>query len=66
MFCVGSLIEPHVILTPASCVYAERYKFEVFAGAHKFLQELGSGRPVVHMCVHRGTTLLLLFEFIID
>ncbi|XP_026321350.1 kallikrein-1-like [Hyposmocoma kahamanoa] len=54
MFCVGSLIEPHVILTPASCVFAEKFKFEVYAGSHHFLQEFGNPRSVVHICLHRG------------
>ncbi|CAH2092952.1 unnamed protein product [Euphydryas editha] len=32
LFCVGALIEAHVAITPASCVFGERYKFQIFAG----------------------------------
>ncbi|KOB72588.1 putative tryptase 5 [Operophtera brumata] len=29
MFCVGTLIEAHVVLTPASCVFGEKHKFNL-------------------------------------
>ncbi|XP_069361082.1 uncharacterized protein [Maniola hyperantus] len=54
LFCVGALIEAHVVLTPAICVFGERSKFELFAGTHRFLQNSGTGRIVQHMCIHRG------------
>ncbi|XP_037293249.1 kallikrein 1-related peptidase b27 isoform X2 [Manduca sexta] len=54
MFCVGALIESHVVLTPASCVFGERYKFDVYAGSHKFLENAGITRQVHHFCIHRG------------
>ncbi|XP_045774566.1 uncharacterized protein LOC123873652 [Maniola jurtina] len=54
LFCVGTLIEAHVVLTPAICVFGERYKFEIFAGTHRFLENSGTGRIVQHLCIHRG------------
>ncbi|XP_072944858.1 azurocidin-like [Epargyreus clarus] len=54
MFCTGALIEAHIVLTPASCVFGERYKFNVFAGTHKFLEHAGNSRVVQHLCIHRG------------
>ncbi|XP_050682319.1 uncharacterized protein LOC126977511 [Leptidea sinapis] len=54
IFCVGALLEAHVVLTPAICVYGERYKFHVFAGTHKFIDGPGISRQVNHLCVHRG------------
>ncbi|VVD01182.1 unnamed protein product [Leptidea sinapis] len=53
IFCVGALLEAHVVLTPAICVYGERYKFHVFAGTHKFIDGPGISRQVNHLCVHR-------------
>lgn len=54
MFCMGVLIEAHVVLTPASCVHGERYKFNVLAGTHMFIENVGTFRTVHHLCVHRG------------
>ncbi|XP_059052548.1 uncharacterized protein LOC131847101 [Achroia grisella] len=54
MFCVGALIEAHVVLTPASCVFGERYKFDVIGGTHNFLEFAGVNRLVHHLCIHRG------------
>ncbi|XP_028168664.1 transmembrane protease serine 6-like isoform X2 [Ostrinia furnacalis] len=54
MFCMGTLIEAHVVLTPAICVFGERYKFEVYGGTHKFLEHAGISRTVQHLCIHKG------------
>ncbi|CAH2092951.1 unnamed protein product [Euphydryas editha] len=54
LFCVGALIEAHVAITPASCVFGERYKFQIFAGTHRFLENTGTGRMVQHLCIHKG------------
>lgn len=54
MFCMGVLIEAHVVLTPASCVHGERFKFNVVGGTHKFLEHAGIVRAVQHLCIHRG------------
>lgn len=54
MFCMGTLIEAHVILTAASCVYGERYRFDVIAGTHRFLEFTGVSRTVHHLCIHKG------------
>ncbi|KAJ8712343.1 hypothetical protein PYW07_005185 [Mythimna separata] len=54
MFCLGVVIEAHVVLTPASCVHGERYKFNVIGGTHEFLENTGISRLVDHLCVHRG------------
>nr|XP_026495771.1 uncharacterized protein LOC113400430 [Vanessa tameamea] len=54
LFCVGALIEAHVVLTPAICVFGERYKFKIFAGTHRFLENTGTGRVVQHLCIHKG------------
>ncbi|XP_075980565.1 uncharacterized protein LOC142979510 [Anticarsia gemmatalis] len=54
MFCLGALIEAHVVLTPASCVYGERYKFDVIGGTHRFLENTGIARRVHHFCIHKG------------
>lgn len=54
MFCVGALIEAHVVLTPATCVFGERFKFDVFAGTHRFEEKTGVSRQVHHLCVHKG------------
>lgn len=54
IFCMGTLIEPHVILTPAICVFGERFKFDVYGGTHKFQAHAGIGRTVHHLCMHRG------------
>ncbi|KAJ8715079.1 hypothetical protein PYW08_005060 [Mythimna loreyi] len=54
MFCMGVVIEAHVVLTPASCVNGERYKFHIVAGTHMFLENAGITRLVDHLCVHRG------------
>ncbi|XP_049880556.1 uncharacterized protein LOC126377011 isoform X5 [Pectinophora gossypiella] len=62
MFCVGSLIEAHVVLAPASCVYGETHKFEVFGGTHQFLEHSGIGRLVEHLGIHRGYNDTLRWE----
>lgn len=54
MFCTGVIIEPHVVLTPASCVFGEKYKFEIFAGTHEFLENSGARRMVNNICMHKG------------
>ncbi|KAI5642129.1 trypsin domain-containing protein [Phthorimaea operculella] len=54
LFCTGALIEAHVVLTAASCVYGERYRFEVFGGTHLFLEGPGVSRKAEHMAVHKG------------
>ncbi|CAG4942460.1 unnamed protein product [Parnassius apollo] len=54
MFCTGVIIEAHVVLTPASCVFGEKYKFDIYAGSHKFLENIGITRRVEHVCIHRG------------
>ncbi|CAK1586990.1 unnamed protein product [Parnassius mnemosyne] len=54
MFCAGVLLEAHVVLTPASCVVGEKYKFELYAGTHKFLENTGVSRQVHHICLHKG------------
>ncbi|XP_026726349.1 uncharacterized protein LOC113492845 isoform X2 [Trichoplusia ni] len=54
MFCMGVLIEAHVVLTPATCVIGERYKFNVVGGTHKFLENAGVSRGVHHLCIHKG------------
>ncbi|PZC78904.1 hypothetical protein B5X24_HaOG217098 [Helicoverpa armigera] len=54
MFCVGVLIEAHVVLTPATCVHGEKYKFPVVAGTHRFLENAGISRTVEHLCIHKG------------
>lgn len=54
MFCMGVLIEAHVVLTPATCVFGERYKFNVVGGTHKFLEDSGVSRSVQHLCIHKG------------
>lgn len=64
MFCVGALIEAHVVLTPASCVFGERYKFEVYGGTHKFLEHAGISRVVQHLCIHRGKFNVGLFIYL--
>lgn len=48
------MIEPHVVLTPAVCVFGERYRFDVHAGTHQFLEHAGISRNVQHLCIHRG------------
>ncbi|XP_073961903.1 uncharacterized protein isoform X2 [Choristoneura fumiferana] len=54
LFCAGALVEPHVVVTPASCVVGENYKFTVSGGTHKFLEYMGAKRLVENLCVHRG------------
>ncbi|CAG9564692.1 unnamed protein product [Danaus chrysippus] len=54
MFCLGAIIESHVVLTPAICVYGETYKFKIFAGTHSFVENSGIGRQVQHLCIHKG------------
>ncbi|CAF4879301.1 unnamed protein product [Pieris macdunnoughi] len=54
LFCVGALIEPHVVLTPAICVFGEKYKFFVYAGTHRFMEGVGISRQVQHLCIHKG------------
>ncbi|XP_021207400.1 uncharacterized protein LOC101736819 [Bombyx mori] len=54
MFCIGSLIETNVVLTPASCVFGERYKFDVHAGTHNFIENTGISREAEHVCLHKG------------
>ncbi|KAL4709064.1 hypothetical protein ACJJTC_005925 [Scirpophaga incertulas] len=54
LFCVGTLIEAHVVLTPAVCVHGELRKFPVFAGTHKFIGNSGSSRQAEHICIHKG------------
>ncbi|XP_068617925.1 azurocidin-like isoform X2 [Battus philenor] len=54
MFCVGIIIEANVVLTPASCVFGEKYKFEIFAGTHLFLENTGISRIVNNICMHKG------------
>ncbi|XP_045500551.1 uncharacterized protein LOC123698000 [Colias croceus] len=54
LFCVGALIEPHVVLTTASCVMGEKYKFNIYAGTHKFIEGVGISRQVQHLCIHKG------------
>lgn len=51
---MGTMIEPHVVLTPAVCVFGERYRFDVHAGTHQFLEHAGISRNVQHLCIHRG------------
>ncbi|XP_023943116.1 uncharacterized protein LOC112049466 [Bicyclus anynana] len=62
LFCAGALIEAHVVLTPAICVVGERYKFEVFAGTHRFLENSGTSRSVHHLCIHKGYNHTLRWE----
>ncbi|KAH9633249.1 hypothetical protein HF086_006851 [Spodoptera exigua] len=54
MFCLGVLIEAHVVLTTANCVLGEKYKFFVVGGTHKFLEHAGITRTVNHLCIHKG------------
>ncbi|KAJ2945645.1 hypothetical protein O0L34_g472 [Tuta absoluta] len=54
LFCMGSLIEAHVVLTAAVCVYGEKFRFDVFGGTHMFLETAGISRKAEHMAVHRG------------
>ncbi|RVE41926.1 hypothetical protein evm_013420 [Chilo suppressalis] len=54
LFCLGALIEPHVVLTPAICVFGEKFKFEVYAGTHKFLINTGVSRKARHVAIHKG------------
>ncbi|XP_050549916.1 azurocidin [Spodoptera frugiperda] len=54
MFCLGVLIEAHVVLTTANCVHGEKYKFSVVGGTHKFLEHAGITRSVHHLCIHKG------------
>ncbi|KPI96981.1 hypothetical protein RR46_05598 [Papilio xuthus] len=54
VFCTGVIIEPHVVLTPASCVFGEKYRFDVFAGSHMFLEKSGISRTVNNLCIHQG------------
>lgn len=54
LFCLGAIIESHVVLTPAICVYGETYKFKIFAGTHSFVENSGIARQVQHLCIHKG------------
>ncbi|XP_053613463.1 uncharacterized protein LOC128676988 [Plodia interpunctella] len=54
LFCLGAIIEAHVIITPAICVVGERYKFAVYGGTNKFLENAGIERQISHICIHRG------------
>ncbi|XP_013183572.1 uncharacterized protein LOC106129526 [Amyelois transitella] len=54
LFCLGAIIEAHVIITPAICVFGERYKFGVFGGTNRFLEFAGIEKQVSHVCLHKG------------
>ncbi|XP_047992490.1 serine protease 29-like [Leguminivora glycinivorella] len=54
LFCAGALIEPHMVLTPAVCVFGEEFMFNVFAGSHRFKEGLGTKRQVENICMHRA------------
>ncbi|XP_061718573.1 serine protease 29-like [Cydia pomonella] len=54
LFCAGALIEPHMVLTPAVCIYGEEFMFNVYGGSHKFREGLGTKRQVENICMHRA------------
>ncbi|XP_063537546.1 uncharacterized protein LOC134746905 [Cydia strobilella] len=54
LFCAGALLEPHVVLTPAVCVYGEDFMFNVYGGSHRFQEGVGTKRQVENICMHRA------------
>ncbi|KAG7306750.1 hypothetical protein JYU34_008181 [Plutella xylostella] len=54
LFCTGVILEPHVVMAPAVCVYGERNVFPVYAGSHVFSDHRGVQQLVEHYVVHRN------------
>ncbi|XP_063625554.1 uncharacterized protein LOC134797263 [Cydia splendana] len=54
LFCAGALLEPHMVLTPAVCVYGEDFMFNVYGGSHRFQMGVGTKRQVENICIHRS------------